>query len=66
VETIAAKTGKFGRWLAIAWVPIPTEELEFELHLDDVPTMSVDSPEPTHFNLNEWMLAIKAAKRMVM
>lgn len=63
VESIESQTGKYGRWLAIIWAPIPNDETTFPLLLHDIPTMSVDSPDPTHFNLNEWLVRIQAAEK---
>jgi len=57
IESIASKTGKFGRWLAIVWTPIPDAVLiGVNIMAEGIPTLSVDSDKPTHFNLNEWLI----------
>jgi endonuclease YncB( thermonuclease family) len=56
IETIkSGDKGKYGRYLALVYVPIAGNEAKIGL-LDGLDLLAVDSEDPTHFCLNNWLV----------
>ncbi len=56
---------KYGRILAIVWSPIPEDEGvdDHPMGFDEVDLMSFkEGEDPTHFNVNQWLIASGRAK----
>lgn len=58
------KIEKFGRILATVWCPIPDNlsVIDHPLGVSGVDLMSFGSDDPTHFNVNQWLVQTGRAK----
>ena len=52
IESIKDGKGKYGRYLAIVYVPVESNPI----NLDGIRLLAVDSDDPTHFCLNDWLV----------